>query len=178
MFVMARLTGDLQHLARYVADRRGELGLTQQQVQAAGGPSVATQSLIEAGTRQSIQTILAGRLEKALRWETGSVRAILAGGEPTPLPRRSRHPDEELPTAEFPEIPESVRAEVSARTGVDYRVLDLKWPDRPGRPARRMMVLWEGPLPQTPQELDQIRRELAQYQRELEAEMVENRDEK
>ncbi len=86
MFRMARLTGDWQRAGRYIADRRAELRLTQEQVQELGGPSPASQRLIEAGKRESIQAASAGGYERALQWESGSLRAVLAGGEPNPLP--------------------------------------------------------------------------------------------
>lgn len=82
---MARLTGDWRHAGRCIADRRAELGLTQEQVQEAGGPSPASQRLIEGGKRESIQAASAGGYERALGWESGSLRAILAGGAPTPF---------------------------------------------------------------------------------------------
>lgn len=82
---MALLSGDTRRLADRVAARRGELGLTHRDIQAAGGPSPATLSLIEGSGRDSLQVGIAGKLEKALRWTPGSVRAILAGREPTPL---------------------------------------------------------------------------------------------
>ena len=82
---MARLTGDLQRLGRYVSDRVAELGLTQEQVQELGGPSPATLRLIMSGGRKSLQPSSVGGLERALQWASGSVRAILAEGEPTPL---------------------------------------------------------------------------------------------
>lgn len=80
---MALLSGDAQRLADRVAARRGELGLTHREMQFAGGPSPATMSLIEGAGRDSLQVGIAGKLEKALQWAPGSVRAILAGGEPT-----------------------------------------------------------------------------------------------
>lgn len=83
MCVMARLTGDLQRLGRYVSDRVAELGLTQEQVQELGGPSPATLRLIMSGGRKSLQPASVGGLERVLQWGSGSVRAILANGEPT-----------------------------------------------------------------------------------------------
>jgi hypothetical protein len=85
MCVMARLTGDWQRAGRLIADRRAYLGLTQEQVQERGGPSPASQRLIEAGKRESIQAASAGGYERALHWESGSLRAILTGGDPTPF---------------------------------------------------------------------------------------------
>jgi hypothetical protein len=79
---MARLTGDWQRVARFVADRRAELDLTQEQVNELGGPSPATQSLVENGMRASIQATTAGGYERALQWGPGSIRSLLSGGNP------------------------------------------------------------------------------------------------
>lgn len=76
-----------RRLAEYVAKRRTQLGMTQGEVHAAGGPSVATMRLIEGAMQQSYRQVILGRLEEALRWQTGSVAAILVGGEPTPVER-------------------------------------------------------------------------------------------
>lgn len=78
-----RLTGDFKRLARCVVDRRQELGLSRAAVRELGGPSIATQQLIEAEGRASIQVLVAGRYERAFGWASGSVRTVLAGGAPT-----------------------------------------------------------------------------------------------
>ena len=59
--------------------------MTQEDVRAAGGPSTATQRLIEGGHQSRYQPVILGRLETALKWERGSVRRILAGGDPVPV---------------------------------------------------------------------------------------------
>lgn len=77
---------DWSRLAARVRERRDELGLTQEDVRAAGGPSTATMRLIEGALQESYQPAILTRLEKALEWERGSARRILDGGEPALLP--------------------------------------------------------------------------------------------
>ena len=71
------------HLGGLVRERRTELGLTQAELQSVGGPSPATLYLIEAGRRGSYRPQVLRRLERALGWRAGSVRRVLAGGQPT-----------------------------------------------------------------------------------------------
>lgn len=65
-----------------------------------GGMSLDRMSSIESvrTDRYSGRTLAA--LERGLEWETGSVRAILAGGEPTPAerhpPAAKRRPDVDM----------------------------------------------------------------------------------
>ena len=61
-----------------------DLGLTQAEVQSAGGPSPATLYLIESGRRGSYRPQVLRRLERALGWRAGSIRRVLAGGRPEP----------------------------------------------------------------------------------------------
>lgn len=75
-------TQDWQHLADSVVARRTSLGMTQQDVQAAGGPAVATLRHIEGAHQTSYRRTILGRLEMALGWTPGSVMQILAKGEP------------------------------------------------------------------------------------------------
>lgn len=75
-------TQDWQRLADKVVARRTSLGMTQQSVQAAGGPSVATMRLIEGGQPKTYRGTILGRLEKALQWQSGSVDSVLEGGDP------------------------------------------------------------------------------------------------
>jgi hypothetical protein len=84
---MATTGNDWQRLAGFVRARREEdLGLTQEEIAAAGGPSTATQRLIEGARHDSYRPASLRSLERALQWEPGSVRAILAGGDPVPGP--------------------------------------------------------------------------------------------
>jgi hypothetical protein len=75
---------DWTRLARHVAQRRTQLGLTQSQVQAAGGPSSATIRNIEPVTQTNYRKDILASLERALRWPPGAVDRILAGDEPHP----------------------------------------------------------------------------------------------
>ncbi len=75
---------DWAHLGRLVRERRTELGLTQAEVHGGGGPSPATLYLIETGGRDSYRPQVLRRLERALHWRAGSVRRVLAGGQPVP----------------------------------------------------------------------------------------------
>lgn len=73
---------DWRRLAAYTRDRRGDLGLTQEELAAAGGPSTATLRLIEGARQPGYRPAILRALERALQWERGSVRAILDGGDP------------------------------------------------------------------------------------------------
>ena len=75
------MADDRQRLAAFVRERRTALGLSQEQVAAAGGPSSATQRKIENGHHGSYPATQR-RLETALGWEHGSARRILDGGDP------------------------------------------------------------------------------------------------
>jgi hypothetical protein len=63
-----------------------------------GGPSTSTMRMIEGGLQDSYKPAVLARLEDVLRWRRGSVRAVLAGGDPVALeeeavvPRRPAAP--------------------------------------------------------------------------------------
>lgn len=78
------MTSDWQRLADAVVRRRSELGLTQFEVAQRGPLSLDRVQAIEGvrSTRYRGSTLAA--LERALEWEYGSVRAVLASSEPTP----------------------------------------------------------------------------------------------
>lgn len=64
---------------------------SQQDLVDAGGPSLATIRQLFAMARRGapVRTFMPDtlrRLDTALRWEQGSARAVMAGGEPRPLP--------------------------------------------------------------------------------------------
>jgi hypothetical protein len=73
---------DWERLAEFVRERRVELGLTQEDVRAAGGPSTATMRLIEGALQRGYQPATLRDLEKVLQWERGSAARILGGGSP------------------------------------------------------------------------------------------------
>lgn len=77
---------DLERFGRIVLDRRIELGLSQEDVAAAGGPTDTTLGKIEncewtPGNRK----VTLRKLDAGLRWEPGSAVRTLAGGDPTPI---------------------------------------------------------------------------------------------
>jgi len=75
---------DVKRLADAVTDRRGELGLTQEEFADQCGVSLPTIQRIEARRITPRATTLAG-LDRGARWKQGSARATLAGGRPTPI---------------------------------------------------------------------------------------------
>lgn len=75
---------DWQRLGEYVTRRREQLGMTQADVDAAKGPSVATLRKIEKGgaPEGSYRGGVLASLERALQWPAGAVDRILGGSEP------------------------------------------------------------------------------------------------
>lgn len=75
--------------ARLVADavkeRREHLGMRQEDITAAGGPSKALMYQLESGATKSYQDVKIANLEKALRWSPGSVKAVRDGQQPSEL---------------------------------------------------------------------------------------------
>lgn len=76
-------------LARWIRERRTQLGLTRADA-AAGGPlTQATWRALESGQRPNIRPSTRRALERALRWPKGSLDAALVSGQPpvaTPTP--------------------------------------------------------------------------------------------
>lgn len=71
------------HLDDVLEQRRTELGLLWREVATAAGVSLAGLGAIRRGERRPMALTRRG-IENALHWETGSVAAVLAGGDPTP----------------------------------------------------------------------------------------------
>lgn len=91
----ASLMGMAQDIARlgvYVEARRKELGLSQADLAARGGPSDTTVSKIELGRAQRIQAKTARELDDALEWLPGSSEVVMSGGYPTPLGAKVPYP--------------------------------------------------------------------------------------
>ncbi|WP_326643069.1 helix-turn-helix domain-containing protein [Streptosporangium sp. NBC_01755] len=78
-----RTPEDRARLAREVKRRRQQLGLTQTQLVAVGGPSVSLISKIESRKPGPYDGMSILRLERALQWQEGSIDAVLDGGSPT-----------------------------------------------------------------------------------------------
>jgi transcriptional regulator with XRE-family HTH domain len=73
---------ELERLAAAVRTRRAELDMTQDQLAQRADVSVNTVRGIEQGGPHRPRSANALKLEAALGWQRGSIRAILAGGEP------------------------------------------------------------------------------------------------
>jgi hypothetical protein len=82
---VATSSKDWLRLADAVRTRRIELELTQEDVRAVGGPSTSSMRMIEGALQSGYRMDILRRLEVALQWKAGSVRALLAGGDPVPL---------------------------------------------------------------------------------------------
>lgn len=112
---------DLERFAEIVKLRREDLGLTQDQMGDYGGPSTTTMTKVEnAGDGVPAQVTLR-KLDAALKWEPGSARRTLAGGEPTeivepapPAPSR-RNRFEDLSTSELIGLIRAAFAELRRR---------------------------------------------------------------
>lgn len=68
-----------------VAQRRGELGLTQADVHARGGPSDLTLRKLERGETAKPDNVTLTKLERALEWTRGSASRAFQGGNPESL---------------------------------------------------------------------------------------------
>ncbi len=80
-----------QHLAHFgevFQRRRLELGLTQEAVQAASGPSPRRQAQIERGKGPAPSVWTLAKIDKALQWVPGSAERVLSGGRPEPAAAR------------------------------------------------------------------------------------------
>jgi DNA-binding XRE family transcriptional regulator/uncharacterized protein (DUF4415 family) len=95
---MPKTADPRQVLAAKVKARREELGMTQTQLAANGGPSTASIRAVEAARAPSITGRTIRALETALGWEAGSVQDVLLGNEPT-MALSPALPDDELVTS-------------------------------------------------------------------------------
>lgn len=136
---------DWAKLGVVVRDRRADLGLTQTDVDKLGGPSVLTLRAIENNRAGRLTPRLRRSLERVLKWESGSVEAVLEGGAPkviqqpiTPAPPTSpggdrfalarrvlsmketfgRHRDQMEPTAREALSEEIIRSAREAEEGI------------------------------------------------------------
>ena len=123
---------DWDRLAGFARERRVELGLTQEDARAAGGPSTATMRLIEGALQRSYQPATLRDLENVLRWGRGSVRKILAGGDPVPLADAAAAADTltvtRTPDISFERGPDDIFPDMSPemRALVEERVRDIE----------------------------------------------------
>lgn len=98
---------DTHTLGWWMDERRGELGLTWDQVAEQAG--LSTETLYRAASGRSMRTTTKKGIERALRWRNGAVDAILAGGKPTPEKESSSlHYDDSKDVAELKQIAASL----------------------------------------------------------------------
>ncbi|MFI7114033.1 hypothetical protein ACIBK9_47485 [Nonomuraea sp. NPDC050227] len=69
-------------LGQQARQRRIDLGMSQPDVSAAGGPSTGVVSKIENARQSSYEDRVLAQLERALQWQSGSAHEVLRGGEP------------------------------------------------------------------------------------------------
>lgn len=81
-------------LGWWLDERRGELGLTWDEVAERAG--VAPQTVYRIISGSPMRTTTRKGLERALHWAAGSIIAILAGGEPTPTEQPEPDPADEV----------------------------------------------------------------------------------
>lgn len=72
--------------------RRKELRLRWRDVADLAGISYETLRTIRRGQYEGMRPLTESGIERALKWATGSVAAVLAGGEPTPIPELQPEP--------------------------------------------------------------------------------------
>ncbi|MCA1570808.1 MAG: helix-turn-helix transcriptional regulator [Chloroflexi bacterium] len=74
-----------ERLADLMEERRVELGLRWVDVAEAAGITAETLRQVRSG-HADIRPLTARAIEQGLRWKLGSIKAVLAGGEPDVLP--------------------------------------------------------------------------------------------
>lgn len=79
------MDADWERLADAVRRRRDELGFTQVQLATLAGVTAMTIRNLEGGRKFKRLPASISAVEQALGWAPGSARAILAGGDPTPV---------------------------------------------------------------------------------------------
>ncbi|GLZ13270.1 hypothetical protein Acsp04_35050 [Actinomadura sp. NBRC 104425] len=91
--MLGRMGGepDRGRVAKYVAARRGALGLTQERLAERAGVTVKTVYNLESAERWP-QARTRAAIEEALEWRPGDLVRIAEGGEPTPY--EEGEPDE------------------------------------------------------------------------------------
>lgn len=97
----------LGHKAR---QRRIALGLSQPEVNAAGGPSTGVISKIENAKQTSYEERVLVQLERALQWRPGSATAVLEGGEPADATSEGTRPA--LPSGAAGKVVADARADL------------------------------------------------------------------
>lgn len=108
-------------LGWWMNERRGELGLRWEDVAERAGVSpqtlyrISDPNRIRVGTRKGI--------ERALRWQSGSIESIAEGGEPTPLPDEPETPEPADEISELREMARSLQEQAEASTRLADQLL-------------------------------------------------------
>lgn len=150
---MGRMSRDWKRLPTAIRAARERLGMTQAGLATAAGVSESTVQNLE-GRAPSRMPATMPKVERALGWAPGSARAIVEGGDPTPL---------EEPTAELTDIaaaglPLRIVQEMNDGPLLDATVLDLT----PHGSEARMIVVVRGTPDASP---EQIRADLLAWQK-------------
>lgn len=124
-----------QTLGWWMDERRGELALTWQQVAEEAG--VSTETLYRIADGRQMRTTTKKGVERALRWQRGSVDRILAGGKPVPLP------DEASPSTDDVGVASRAPARVDPGSAT--------WGD-----LRREIAWWHYRLRDTPEDYERL----------------------
>jgi transcriptional regulator with XRE-family HTH domain len=93
---------DRQRLADALNQRRGDLGLSQPEIARQAEVSLSTVNLMATGKRNNYRLIQKRRVEDVLRWAPGSIDALLAGGDATPLPESVKETRRDDRAADLP----------------------------------------------------------------------------
>lgn len=70
-------------LGWWMDERRGDLGLSWREVASRAG--VSDETLFRSARGRPLRTTSRKGIERALQWDSGSIDAILSGGEPVPF---------------------------------------------------------------------------------------------
>jgi transcriptional regulator with XRE-family HTH domain len=144
----------LRLVGRAVAARRGQLGMTQQDLADAANVDLKTVYNLESGTRWPIAKNRVA-ISAALRWEDDALAAILAGEAPAvpadPAPPRPRH----IPVLDDAD-PEEIGPFERAVWAEVLRATEEHGPNPPGAlvfPASlQEQQIWDSPFPLTTRE--------------------------
>lgn len=162
---------DWPHLAAAIRQRRDELGMTQQQVAEDAEVSTMTVRNLEAGRAYTRLPPSLSSVERALGWQHGSARAILAGGEPT-LIQEAAEPtatDEPAtpgagaaaPLGDIRTLPLAVRMGLADGETLDYERID--W-DVQGTGMHLYIIVKAGEI-RTEQEFAAVKRQMEEWAR-------------
>lgn len=116
---------DWENLGRAVVEARSRKRLTQNDVQARGGPSATLVRQIEKGQNDSISARTKSSLEQALGWVHGEVDRLLAGAT-EPHYENVLITDEEMERSVGPSVDDAGLATIKARKPANMSDEDFK----------------------------------------------------